>query len=1166
MKPDQEKSRERPRTPWRRRAIGVGLVAGLLLTGWLIHGPVLSRLGTSALVWAADRAGYSLSIGQLRVRFGEPVIAGRVGLKSRETWAGPTISSARATRILLSLNPPWKWFGERGKLVQRLAVEGAYFEIDTRGETPQGPPSVMQRPTEAEKTASAQDLLHFLPVRIELSDISGRVIWEGGSLRFSQLSASFDENRLGTLRLASLEVLNDERGFVFEDMRARTAWRDGELHIARLELTAGENTIDIDSLAVGLARPGGLGIDLRAGAFGGIFQGSAFFGEWRGEPGVDAVFWAGGLDMESLTRFAGIDPPVTGTLGESRIAFRGNPDRPIDAEATLRLSVKDLRWGERGWETLQVSASLQNRRMTVGELRLQQSENFLNVNGEVALSGDWTDIRSSPFLFNLSANIRDIGSLAGLLGPPFDETTGRMTLKAVLSGRGSQVEGFAGLEASGIGFRGRAIESVRADARFGAGEFKLDLLEIWSGGDRIAAEGTIGLTAPHAYSASMEADIADLGAYAWIPPDPLPVRSGGLTLRWQGDGHLRANSGAFHATADSLVSDWTPGGLTADIAGTYSPGNIHFGKIRLSHNQLLLALTATLADSGISLGDLRLRRGKTDMADGEVFLPLNAFALAGGTSVEEALVPDLEAYARLATRRGLKISEIFALAGMDAPVDGVVDLNLKLGGLPSDLEAEAALRVRDLRAPDQNFPPAAISLDINASDGTAQICGTAKMGSLQPVDLNATLPFGLIKDNEGRFVWVDPTGSIDAMVVIPEFAISSLQAFVGREPALSGTLSGRLSVSGSAARPVMDGRLRVQGASVDFGSQAPGIADLNIQAALSGSEITFPEFQGTVGGGPFTIAGSISLQNPAEPRFDLRLDGTKLLVIRSPDMRLRSNVALRVSGNASSGSVSGEVGLVGGRIFKRLEITPLIAPLPSERERPFAMPELSGLVPPPFAAWTLDVRIRNETPFLLTGNIASGEIVPDLHLIGTAGEPNIEGTVTISNARAFLPFSTLDIERGIISFRPTDPWMPYLDVRGVSEAMDYEIDLHASGPLRDKNLFLRSDPPLPQESIILLLTTGMAPGTFQGAGLGEAAIGQGGILLLRVLARQLDLPGIDAESFIIRLQVTTSPPQLPGDRTTLSARFRVWENTSLISEQDHLGFYNVGATYRFRFR
>jgi hypothetical protein len=160
----------------------------------------------------------------------------------------------------------------------------------------------------------------------------------------------------------------------------------------------------------------------------------------------------------------------------------------------------------------------------------------------------------------------------------------------------------------------------------------------------------------------------------------------------------------------------------------------------------------------------------------------------------------------------------------------------------------------------------------------------------------------------------------------------------------------------------------------------------------------------------------------------------------------------------------------------------------------------------------------------------------------------------------------MEIPEGRVEFVESNPWMPILDVRGHAEVLEYEIDLHASGPLSEGRLRLRSDPPLSQESIILLLTTGLVPGFHAGSGFGEAAVGQGGMLLLRTLLRQFDMRGVDTESLLNRLQVSAVPPPLPGGSAGLRARLRVTGGLSLMAEQDDLGFYNTGVTYRFRFR
>ena len=160
----------------------------------------------------------------------------------------------------------------------------------------------------------------------------------------------------------------------------------------------------------------------------------------------------------------------------------------------------------------------------------------------------------------------------------------------------------------------------------------------------------------------------------------------------------------------------------------------------------------------------------------------------------------------------------------------------------------------------------------------------------------------------------------------------------------------------------------------------------------------------------------------------------------------------------------------------------------------------------------------------------------------------------------------MNVDNGFIDFIESDPWMPQLDIRASAQALDYDVQALAFGPLNERHLILRSDPPLSQESLILLLTAGLPPGVFAGAGFGEAAVGQGGLLLLRAFVRQFDTQKVDLDSLVNRLQISSVPPELQGRRATLRGRFRLWQGLSLMSERDSFGFYNAGATYSLRFR
>jgi hypothetical protein len=216
-------------------------------------------------------------------------------------------------------------------------------------------------------------------------------------------------------------------------------------------------------------------------------------------------------------------------------------------------------------------------------------------------------------------------------------------------------------------------------------------------------------------------------------------------------------------------------------------------------------------------------------------------------------------------------------------------------------------------------------------------------------------------------------------------------------------------------------------------------------------------------------------------------------------------------------------------------------------------------MPTPINAWQIDVTIRNETPFLFSGNAASGEIIPDLRIIGTLGNPIPVGKIELKNARVFFPFTTMTIPEGHLDFLEASPWMPQLDLRGSAQALDYEVEAYAFGPLSERRLILRSDPPLPQDALIQLLTTGMAPGVYAGAAPGEA---QGGLAPPSGFGGKSQRQDLKMGSTASRLL----SPAPPGGRATLRGRFELWRGLSLINEGDVFGPSNARAYFSLRLR
>lgn len=1137
----------------------------VLAVGWFGHAPALTWAVRSGLNALGPVAGVEVKSGFLDVRLNGPIEIRDLQVTVITPDASTT--DLRAERVRLQWASFWRMVWDTGRVFSLLEIYGLTGTLDVRAEALPPPPFRLPALSLPQKEQLSSALLRVMPLQVVADVPALRVIADGQEYAIDELRVRLIEGATGELSANALDVKIAGFHQASQRVAGETSWRNGLLTLQGIDLREG---VRLRSFGVNLVRLGGIGLDWELDLFGGTVRGDLDIGERLGYLHLGGTLSVVDLDLDPVANWINLDDRMVGRIRDGRITYRGNPDFPMDSEIALRLSASDVRWNDRGWESLEVGATYIGRRLYLSNFHLAQESNLISANGEASIPADLAKLPKTRFFVNLSADVRNVEALANLIGPEVGDMHGQLSLHGSLSGDAGELDGYLTAVANDLQVAGLPSGSAKVSAVVNTTEIEVKHFEFWSGEDRVNATATVAVQAPHQYTGDVSVKINDLGLYASLMPssDSPQVFTGSAMLAWQGDGTLDAHSGAFQIHLTDVTTDLTPTGITGQFEGTYSPENLYVGVARVVHADLTMGTRLTLSRTGVNIMDLQLERDRVRLLAGEAFVPVDIFTLVQGGSFADALGMDREVYLNV-TSGVLQISDLLRIFGQELEASGTVALQLNAKGNIPQLQLSGKFDATDLTATFEEFvfPSTTIAVALSTTDERAAIEGKVDVRGFEPMTISGSMPFAFERKPDGGIRWFDEDAPVDAKLRFPDASMEIMRPFLPAARTLAGTLSGSVDVSGSLSAPRVVGGMRLSGGVIEMAQNLPVVRELTADVGFDADAMTIRHIRGEVGAGPFELSGRVNYSDVKNPEIQLSLTGDNVLIYRDPGVRLRADLNLQLQGAmAGGGSLSGSVDLVDGRIFRRLEITPLIVQSRVDGGGGITIPVLSGLVPPPWSDWSINVRLQNQNPFLLVGNLATGEISPDLTFSGTFGDPTMSGVIRLQNLQAYLPASDLIVPDGQISFTASNPFMPIMDVRGYAEVSGIRVQAFAYGPLSDASFAMRSDPPMSQENLILLVTTGIAPVGMSGAGLGVVAAGQGSILLLRNFARQLEPFGINVGSFVNRIGVNVVPPLDNTEGTSIAAEFRVTDQFSLIAGTDGFGFFNTGLQYTIRFR
>ena len=730
----------------------------------------------------------------------------------------------------------------------------------------------------------------------------------------------------------------------------------------------------------------------------------------------------------------------------------------------------------------------------------------------------------------------------------------------------AQPEGKLNLQATDLLHQGVKLGTLVIDATANNGVAKLNnILLDMPGTSFIQATGEFDLITRNHYAAQISSRLTDLSQFKPLLGKGLAATplGGTIELNWNGTGELvkRLHEGRLSLFAKEGVYAGVSG-IRLSTDGYYTPTEASFPNIDLNTNKGSLVTSLTYLNKVLSISNLKLSQNKELRLAGNIAFPLDLEQIANSEKrfpLDSPIGIDL-------IGKDIQLGGLFSDMGLIPPATGMISLDTKAKGTLRNLDALIALKLNGIKTEKaKQIRPVDAEVNIAIADQRANLSGSIREPSLNPIILSGSIPLDLAS--------IISTGSINPKLPIqfkaslPPSSLAFLNLYVGALRDVTGTLGLDVNMEGTLEKPVFQGGIIADVQSVRFRSDSlPTIRNIGINLGFRENLLTFNQFKGDLAGGPFTAGGTINLTKPAEPILDLKLQGRSILIVRNDSVVVRSDLDLAVKGPLNAADVSGTVGVTDSRFFREIDILPIKLPGRPAPAIPDKRPNLS-FPNPPLRDWKFNIDIKTLDSFRITGNLANGEVIVGLNLSGTGLAPTLEGNVQISNLKASLPFSRLNIDSGNIYFsKNLPPLNPILDLRGYSKVRDYEITAYIWGDLvKPQTLFL-SQPPLTQEDILTLLATGVTQSEI--AENPQLLAGRAGWLFIqkyynRIFRRK---QSFEQDSLADRLDVQIGNVDPKTGRESASARLRLSDRWQIIGDLDLTGGVRGQVRYLLRFK
>ncbi|HEY1865062.1 MAG TPA: translocation/assembly module TamB domain-containing protein [Roseiarcus sp.] len=406
----------------------------------------------------------------------------------------------------------------------------------------------------------------------------------------------------------------------------------------------------------------------------------------------------------------------------------------------------------------------------------------------------------------------------------------------------------------------------------------------------------------------------------------------------------------------------------------------------------------------------------------------------------------------------------FASPGLG--LSGVADGEATIGGTPSNPTGEWRVRVQRVSVPQMRnagLPVLDVAGSGRLAGGRTSLDVTINAGVGNAVRLTGSAP---LTPDGPLDVKVD--GSLDARLA------NSMLSVSGRHAA--GSLAIAFQVRGTMAKPQAQGTVRLIGGELRDDQTGFKLTGVTGTFVANGETIRIDHFAGTTpNGGSISATGEVRLDPAAGFPGTIRLTGQHAQLVTNDIVTATADMALTISGPlAQKPRVDGRITIVGMDIAVPDRFNSVAAPIPgtkhlnptaTARARLALIAKAKGSkARAPLFDATLALTISAANRIFVRGRGIYVELGGDLHVAGSARDPQVTGGFNLLRGSLLLLSSRLTFTRGNVRFHGDA--MPDLDLVAETSTSGVTARISVTCPAIQPAFQISSNPSLPEDEIL----------------------------------------------------------------------------------------------------